>query len=69
MKNISGAQKQFVAEFLGNIAVTWFAAGVIGVFLGGAKTFLEILLSISWGLFFSVAFLYAGIYLIKGVKT
>lgn len=67
MKKLSSVQKQLIAEFLTNIGVAWFAAGVVGIFLTGLRNPLEIGVSLGWGLLFSVAFLYAGIYLIKGV--
>lgn len=68
MKKISIGQKQLIAEFLSNIGVTWFAAGVIGVFLGGAKNLLEIFFSVSWGLLFSLLFISTGFYLLRGVE-
>jgi len=56
MKKLSNKAKQLIAEFLSNIGVAWFAAGVIGVFLGGAKTFSQIIISVGWGLLLSLIF-------------
>ncbi len=68
MKKISPKQKQLAAEFFANIAVAWFAAGVIGIFLGGYRNTEQLLISLSWGLSLSFLFLYVGLYLIKGQK-
>lgn len=69
VRKTSSKQKELIAEFLGNIGVAWFAAGVIGVFLSGSRNPLEIAVSVTWGVALSIAFLYAGTYLMKGVPS
>ncbi|MDP3994381.1 MAG: hypothetical protein Q8P91_00935 [bacterium] len=64
----NSAQLKLIAEFLTNIGVAWFGVGVIGVFAGGAKSVVNILISLSWGTFFSVLFLWIGISFLKGVR-
>lgn len=61
-------EKEIVAEYLSNIAVAWFAAGVIGIFIGGAKNIGEISISLLWGLILSGTFLYAGTVVLKGER-
>lgn len=68
MRKISEKQKQLVAEYFSNIAVAWFAAGVIGPFIGSFKILSEVISSIIFGLALSVISLYVGFYLIKEVK-
>jgi hypothetical protein len=53
--------QQLIAEYLTNIAVAWFAAGVIGVFIGGAKSLTQIVFSVLWGIILSIGFLFAAI--------
>ena len=65
MKNIVIKEKQLVAEFFSNIAVAWFAAGIIGIFIGQKRSLYEIVFSILWGLLFSSLFLFIGVKLIK----
>lgn len=67
MKNekIAFVQKQLIAEFLENIGVAWFAAGVIGVFVSGTKNMFDIGISITWGIVLSVIFLWGGVNVIK----
>lgn len=66
MKKISTSQKQVIAEFLANIGVAWFAAGVIGVFITKTGSVLTIIGSFSWGIVLSLVFLWSGVILIKG---
>lgn len=65
MKRISIKEKQLVAEFFSNIGVAWFAAGVIGIFIGQKRSLYEIMFSIFWGLLFSSLFLFIGVKLIR----
>lgn len=53
-------RQRLAAEFFSNIGVAWFAAGVIGIFIGGPKTFSDILLSLFWGISLSFIFLRIG---------
>jgi len=59
---------KLVAEFFSNVAVAWFAAGVIGVFVGNIKEPKEILISLLWGITYSGLFLFVGAKILKGVK-
>lgn len=68
MKNISNSQKYLIAEFLSNIAVAWFAAGVIGAFIGEIKNLMEIVFSVAWGICLSIIFMLSGFNVLKGVK-
>jgi hypothetical protein len=56
----STAKLKLVAEFFSNVAVAWFAAGVIGVFVGGVKSLSDAFISLSWGISFSFVFLLIG---------
>lgn len=58
-------QVKLVAEFLSNVAVAWFAAGVIGIFVGGVRNVSDILASLTWGIAFSFVFLWAGTSFLK----
>ena len=68
MKRFSAEQRKLIADYFSQIGVTWFAAGVIGIFIGGVKTTIEILSSLSWGVGFSVLFLLMGTFIIKGIR-
>ena len=68
MKRFSAEQRRLIADYFSQIGVTWFAAGVIGIFIGGVKTTIEILSSLSWGVGFSVLFLLMGTFIIKGIR-
>ena len=57
--------KQLIAEFFANIGVGWFAGGVIGAFSVGFKDIIQSLISIAWGIIFSVVFLFIGIIIIN----
>ncbi len=59
-------RQRLVAEFLSNVGVAWFAAGVIGVFATGFQDLTKALFSIGWGILFSVGFLFAGMKALKG---
>ena len=61
-------QKRLIADFFANIGVAWFAAGVIGVFVGGQRSINDIFISLSWGIFFSFVFLSAGTITLKTKK-
>lgn len=64
MKKIK-PEYQLVAEFFSNIAVAWFTAGVIGVFISKKTSIFSYFYSIGWGLFFSFIFLLIAVKLIK----
>lgn len=66
-KRLSNGEKRLLAEFVANIGVAWFAAGVIGLFAGG-KSSVQVIFSLSWGMLFTVIFLRVALALIKGVK-
>jgi hypothetical protein len=68
MKRFSAEQRKLIADYFSQIGVTWFAAGVIGIFIGGVKTTIEIFSSLSWGVGFSVLFLLMGTFIIKGIR-
>jgi hypothetical protein len=68
MKRFSAEQRRLIADYFSQIGVTWFAAGVISIFIGGVKTTIEILSSLSWGVGFSVLFLLMGTFIIKGIR-
>ena len=69
MKKFSIEQKKLISEFLANIGVAWFAAGVIGIFVSGVGSPIQILGSLSWGIVLSLIFLWWGSTLLKGVKS
>lgn len=68
MATISQGQKHLVADFLANVGVAWFAAGVIGILISGTKSMNDILFSFSWGIGLGIVFLGMGTYVLKGVK-
>lgn len=53
MKEIVFNQNKLIADFLANVGVAWFAAGVIGAFFNKNLDFIQALSSIGWGLAFS----------------
>lgn len=62
-------QLRLIAEFLSNIGVAWFAAGVIGVFISGIDNRIQAVYSVSWSIALSVVFLFFGLYALRGAKT
>lgn len=60
--------RRIIAEFLTNIGVAWFAAGVIGVFVGNTRTSGDIALSLIWGSGLSIVSLMAAIRVITSKK-
>jgi len=66
MKEYVLERRRLIAEFLSNIGVAWFAAGVIGIFVNRVNSFAEIAKSLIWGPGFSIAFLSIGASMIKG---
>ena len=62
-------QKRLVAEFLANIGVAWFTAGVIGIFIASTISLTQVISSLSWGIILSIMFLGLGSFLLKGVKS
>ena len=69
MKKLSAGQKKLIAEFLSNIGVAWFVAGVVNLFVSRPKTLAELAVSLVWGISFAVAFLRGGLFFTKGVKS
>lgn len=69
MEKLSVGQKRLIAEFLSNIGVGWFAAGVISSFPFWQKSLLGSVVSFLWGTTFSVGFLRIALFFTKGVKT
>ncbi|MFZ5366119.1 MAG: hypothetical protein ACOZBZ_02400 [Patescibacteria group bacterium] len=69
MKKLSVGQQRLIAEFLSNIGVAWFVAGVISVFPSWPKNWSEAAISFLWGAFFSLGFLRTGLFFVKGVKS
>lgn len=65
MKDYVVEKRKLIAEFLSNIGVAWFAAGVIGIFVNKVDSFVEIAKSLVWGLGFSISFLFIGANIIK----
>jgi hypothetical protein len=65
---VSSGQKKLAADFLTNIGVAWFAAGVIGLFVGEARDLNNLLTSLSWGIGFSILFFMVGWRFMKGVR-
>lgn len=61
-------QRRLLAEFTANMAVAWFAGGVIGAIFSNIRDPFELFWTISAGLFFSFTSLFFGLYLIKGVR-
>lgn len=59
MKRATIDQKRLISEFLSNIGVAWFTAGVIGAFFNKSLNFVEIISSVGWGIglgFLSLSF-------------
>ena len=69
MKKISVGQRRLVADYFSNIGVAWFVAGVIGIFVSGAKSFSATAVSFSWGVGFSAFCLRVGLFFMKGIKA
>lgn len=68
MKKFREEQRKLLADFLANIGVAWFAAGVIGLFVSGVKNIIDAGLSLAWGLGLSAIFLWFGMIVVKGRK-
>lgn len=67
MKRLSHSQRFILAEFLANIAVAWFAGGIVGpVFV--SKNLLESLGSSFWAVVFAVLSLVFALWIVKGGK-
>lgn len=69
MKELSSGERRVIAEFLSNIGVAWFVAGVINPFVSRPKNWWEIALSFIWGVAFSSGFLKTALSFAKGVKS
>ena len=69
MQKLSVGQRKLIAEFLSDIGVAWFAAGVITSFTSWPKDLSESIISFMWGIAFSGGFLRAGLFFMKGVKS
>jgi hypothetical protein len=68
LKKFSVGEKRLMAEFVANIGVAWFAAGVINLF-SVEKTMGQVFISLMWGVVFSIGFLRLGMYLVRGVES
>lgn len=64
-RKLSINERKLIADFLANIGVAWFAAGVIGVFITRPKNIIDITLQIFWGIAFSGGFLRLGLFSLK----
>ncbi len=64
MEKISRREKKALSDFLINVAVAWFTAGVISVFISKYTVF-EILVSITWGMVMSLISLLGGMKMVK----
>jgi hypothetical protein len=53
MKSKQDKLNDLLVGFLSNIAVAWFAAGVVGAFFNQNLDIKQILFSVGWGLVFS----------------
>ena len=65
---VSSGQKKLAADFLTNIGVAWFVAGVISLFVSGSKNLIDVIVSLAWGIGFSTAFFLTGFRFLKGVR-
>lgn len=65
MKQIVVDQNKLAADFLVNIGVAWFAAGVIGPFFNKNLDLIQELSSAGWGLAFSSLCLLLALSIIK----
>jgi len=68
MKRLTTKEKDLIAEFLSNIGVAWFAAGVITLFVSLEQNLLQNVISLAWGVGFSFSFLSFGMYFARGSK-
>ena len=69
VKKLSVGQQRLIAEFLSNIGVAWFAAGVISSFSSWPKSLLETIVPFVWGIALSASFLRIALFFAKGVKS
>jgi len=69
MEKLSVGQKRLIAEFLSNIGVGWFAAGVISSFPFWQRSLLNSVIPFLWGMTFSIGFLMIALFFTKGVKV
>ena len=65
MKSFSKGQLKAASEILGNIAVTWFAAGIVGPIFSKGVFSINFLLSFILAIFFIVF----SILLVKDIKV
>ena len=68
MRNLSGRQNQLVAEFLSNIGVAWFVAGVVGSFPFRMEDWLRTTTSTLWGIGLASIFLRAGLFFTQELR-
>ena len=67
-RKLGVGQRRLLAEFSANMAVAWFAGGVISVILGNIKITQQTFLVIISGLVFGFAFLLYGLYLSRRIR-
>jgi hypothetical protein len=68
MKQSVFEQRKLIANFLANIGVAWFAAGVIGIFVNKVTDLAEVVKSLFWGIGFSMIFVVFGAMIITRKK-
>lgn len=69
MDRLSVGQRKVVAEFLSNIGVAWFGAGVISPFLSRPKNLSETIIPFIWGIVLAIGFLRIALFFTKGIKS
>jgi len=69
MEKLSFGQRRLIGEFLSNIGVAWFVAGVIGSFVQSPENLNEAIVSLLWGVIFSLISLRLAMYFVKGVES
>jgi len=69
MKKLSIGQRKVIAEFLSNLGVAWFVAGVIGSFPFWIENVPKAVISSIWGLVSSMGFLRIALFFTKGIKS
>lgn len=65
MFNWTSQQRKIVSEFFSNVAVAWFAAGVIAPVIVRPASFIDLMITLGWGLAATIVFLKLSIEYIK----
>jgi uncharacterized membrane protein YgaE (UPF0421/DUF939 family) len=68
MRKLSVGQQKITAEILGNIAVAWFAAGVIGPLFASSLEFSNFLVGLVVSLVMALAFGAGALEVVRKVK-